>query len=186
MGKVNGRQRNAVVAESLMRLPSAASAMDGAIGRALGFCAEKMGSATFEQAIETLRQGPEHSSTRAYLHYSLGVQVAEALGALDENVKSVSTFSYDATAEDIALAEHDQPTLIHLIVWTERTTEALEALAAGFDRALLADYARLIDPRERAHLLDVHFITDDDVAKRKGIAALISSLYNPALNIWQR
>ncbi len=181
-----GQEKTAAIAGTPLRLPSAESAMEGVVGRALGFGAEKMGSATFEGALAVLQQGPENSAARGYLHYSLGVQVAEALGALDENLKSVSMFEYDATTEDITLAENDQPTPIHLIVWTERRTEALQALTAGFDRALLKDYARLIDPRRRTQLLDVHFITDNDVVRRIGVAALVSSLYNPALKIWER
>ncbi len=185
MKKTTGQEQTTVT-ESPLRLPDAASAMDGVVGKALAYCAEKMGYATFQDAIDALWNGPQNSASRAYLHYSIGQQVAEVLGVLDENVKSVSMFSYDATPEDVTLAENEQPALIHLIVWTERKTAALEALADAFDRNLLKDYVRIVDARERPSLLDVHFITDSDVARRSGVAALVSSLYNPALKIWER
>ena len=166
------------------RLPDASSSMEGAVARALDFCAKKMGLPTAEIALERMRQGD--SAAREYCHYSLAGQVAEALGALDENVKSVSMYGYDATQDDLAFAEGPRAPIIHLIVWATRRTGALHSLISALDGALAQEYASLVGPRRMAHLLDAQVITDEDVERRIGIAALLSSIYNPALPIWER
>lgn len=166
------------------QLPDASSAMEGALARALDFCAKKMGLPSVEVALERLRQGD--TPAREYCHYSLAVQVAEALGALDDNVKSVSMYGYDATPEDLTLTEGARTPIIHLIVWAVRRTEALHSVIAALDSALAHDYAGMVGPRRMAHLLDVQVITDADVERRVGVAALLTSLYNPALPVWER
>jgi hypothetical protein len=166
------------------RLPDASSAMEGALARALDSCAKKLGLPASELALELMRQGD--TTAREYCHYSLACQVAEALGALDENVKSVSMYGYDATPEDLALAEGSRAPMIHLIVWAVRRTGALHSVTSALDSALVRDYSGMVGPRRMAHLLDVQVITDDDVERRIGVAALLSSLYNPALPIWKR
>ena len=165
-------------------LPDASSAMEGALARALDFGAKKMGLAAPERALELMRQGD--TTAHEYCHYCLADQVAEALGALDQNVKSVSMYGYDATAEDLTLAEGAHAPMIHLIVWAARRTGALHSLISALDGALVRDYSEMVGPRRMAHLLDVQVITDDDVEQRIGVAALLSSLYNPALPIWKR
>jgi hypothetical protein len=166
------------------RLPDASSSMEGALARALDFCARKMGLPAAEIALECVRQGD--MAAREYCHYSLASQVAEALGALDENVKSVSMYGYDATPEDLSLAEGSRAPMIHLIVWAQRRTGALHSLVSALDDALTQEYASLVGPRRMAHLLDAQVITDEDVERRIGVAALLSSLYNPALPVWER
>jgi hypothetical protein len=166
------------------RLPDASSAIEGALARALDFCARKMGLPTAEIALEHLRQGDV--AAREYCHYSLAGQVAEAAGALDENVKSVAMYGYDATPEDLTLGEGTQAPMIHLIVWARRRTGALHSLISALDSTLAQEYASIVGPRRLAHLLDAQVITDEDVERRVGVAALLSSIYNPALPIWQR
>jgi len=173
-----------VDATPAFRLPDASSAMEGALARALDFCARKMGLPSIEVALEQLRHGD--TTAREYCHYSLAGQVSEALGALDENVKSVSMYGYDATPEDLTLAEGARAPIIHLIVWATRRTGALHSLISALDSALVRDYSGMVGPRRMAHLLDVQVITDEDVERRVGVAALLTSLYNPALPVWER
>jgi hypothetical protein len=187
MSKIHDLKRTDVVDVDVapsFRMPDAASAMEGALARALDFCAKKMGLPTAEIALEHVRQGDV--AAREYCHYSLARQVADALGALDENVKSVSMYGYDATPEDLTLAEGSRAPMIHLIVWAERRTGALHSLILALDSALVRDYAGLVGPRRMAHLLDVQVIMGEDVERRIGVAALLSSIYNPALPIWER
>jgi len=95
-------------------------------------------------------------------------------------------YGYDATPEDLTLAEGARAPIIHLIVWAVRRTGALHSLVSALDSALVRDYSGMVGPRRMAHLLDVQVITDEDVERRVGVAALLTSLYNPALPVWER
>jgi len=167
-----------------LRLPDADSTAEFVLTRALDFCAQKMGADSVQTAIDCLRQG--NSTACQYCHYSLAKQVAESLGALDENVKAVYILDYDATPEDICFGEATQPSLIHLIVWAERKTGALDSLVAALDRALAQRYGDLIGRHQLMHLLDVQVIDDADVKQRVGYGALLSSLHHRPIRLWER
>jgi len=62
----------------------------------------------------------------------------------------------------------------------------LNALVAALDRALIQDYAEMIGPRGLAHVLDVQVVDQSDVENRRGVAALLSSLYNRPVKLWER
>ena len=167
-----------------LRLPDADSTAEFALTRALDFCAQKMGADSVQTAIDCLRQG--NSTACQYCHYSLAKQVAESLGALDENVKAVYVVDYDATPEDLCFGEATPTSLIHLIVWAERKTSALDSLVAGLDLALAQKYADLTGQHQLAHLLDVQVIDDADVKQRVGYGALLSSLHHRPIRLWER
>jgi hypothetical protein len=44
----------------------------------------------------------------------------------------------------------------------------------------------MIGPRRLGHVLDVQVIDDEDVESRRGIAALLFSLYNRPIRLWER
>jgi hypothetical protein len=44
----------------------------------------------------------------------------------------------------------------------------------------------MIGPRRLGHVLDVQVIDDSDVESRRGIAALVHSLYNRPIVLWER
>jgi hypothetical protein len=48
------------------------------------------------------------------------------------------------------------------------------------------DYAVRIGPRQLKYLLDVQVIDAEDVEKRRGYAALLTSLYNRPIRVWER
>ena len=77
------------------QMPDADSTADNILNQALGFCAQKMRFDNTQIAIDHLRQGDRDAC--AYCHYSIAEQVSASLGALDENVKAVYMFEYDAT-----------------------------------------------------------------------------------------
>ena len=167
-----------------LRLPDADSTAEFALTRALDFCTQKMGADSVQTAIDCLRQG--NSTACQYCHYSLAKQVAESLGALDENVKAVYVVDYDATPEDTCFGEATPTSLIHLIVWAERKTSALDSLVAALDRALAQRYADLIGRHQLVYLLDVQVIDDADVKQRVGYGALLSSLHHRPIRLWER
>jgi hypothetical protein len=167
-----------------LHLPDAASTVQGALVKALDYCATRLHLASPQEGLERARHGDRRALE--YCHYRLAQQVAEALGALDDNVRSVSLYEFEATPEDRAFGEVPESLPIHLLVWVDRKTSALNSLVAALDRALVKDYAEMIGPRRLRHVLDVQVIDDSDVQSRQGIVALLYSLYNRPIQLWQR
>lgn len=165
-------------------LPDATSTAEDVLAKALEFAADKTGAMNIDALVEQLRQGDSLASQ--YANYGLARQVAEALGTLDENVRAVYVFQDGATPEDAVLGEQLLDMTVHMIVWVGRRTKALAALVQGLDRALIERYAELAGTPELAHLLDVQLVDDCAVQNRLGYAALLTSLHNKPILVWQR
>jgi hypothetical protein len=168
----------------LLRLPDAASTADIVLNQAMEYCAEKMGLKAAWLAIEQLKKG--ETTACSYCRYSTAKQMAQALGSLDENVRAVYLYNYDATPEDLCFGQAVHTSPIHLIVWVERKTSALESLVDALDHALAQSYAAMMDRDQLRHILDVQMVDDDDLENRTGYGALLSSFYNPPLKVWER
>jgi len=165
-------------------LPDAASTAEAVINAALEFCARKMRLESVQAVIEHLRR--QNANACNYCQYSIAKQVGDSLGALDQNVKEVYILDYDATPQDICFAEGKASMLIHLIVWAERKTNALNSLASALDSALAQSFARLLDQGQLEHVLDVQVVDDADVANRIGYGAMFSSLHQRPIQVWKR
>jgi hypothetical protein len=166
------------------RWPDATSTAELALDEGLTFCARKAGLQDAQEVIEHLRRGD--STVCHYCRYGLAKKLAESIGRLDDNVKAVYTVDYDATPEDRCFSREAQTSSIHLIVWAARKTDALTALVKALDRALVEAYADLIDAPELVHLLDVQVVDDADVEERVGYGALLSSIHNRPIQVWER
>ena len=168
-----------------MQPAEASVAAEDVLAQALSYCAGKMGLDGPQTVTERMRQGD--GVAYGYCLYSVAKQVAEAIGALDGNVRAVYSFDCDATPEDACMGEIVQGTpLVHLLVWTQRKTAALSALSAALDRALARAYADMLGMGRPAGLLDVQVVDDDDVGRRSGYGALLSSMYHRPVQVWQR
>ena len=165
------------------QLPSPDTIAAGALESGLNHAAEKMG-ADQEQVLERLRQGDRAACQR--YRYGLAKQVAEALGVLDEHIKAVYVMDYDATPRDVCFCEANTDPRIHLIVWTQRRTHALSALAAAIDRALVQRYRDVVSAPDLQNLLDVQVVDDSDVSRRSGYGAMLSSIHLQPLPLWVR
>jgi hypothetical protein len=167
-----------------LRLPDANSTAEAILAQTLEFSAQKLKLSSHQAVLEHLRQGD--GNAYKYCHYSMAKQVAESIGTLDENVRAVYVADYDATPEDLCFGQGGQPSPVHLIVWAKRKTSALDSLVEALNRALVQRYAELIGPSQLAHLLDVQVVNDADVDNRVGYGALLSSLRNRPIKVWER
>jgi hypothetical protein len=165
-------------------LPDAASTADIVLNQAMEFCAQKMGLGAAWLAVEQLKEGD--GAACSYCRYSMAKQMAGALGSLDEKIRAVYVYEYDATPEDVCFGKAVRTSPIHLIVWVERKTSALESLAEALDHALAVSYAALVGKSQLSHILDVQMVDDADVENRTGYGALLSSFQNQPLKIWGR
>jgi len=187
MSKVSTTQRTkqiGVDSGAPFQWPDATSTAQLVLDEALAFCARKADLQDAQMVVEQLREG--ESLVCHYCRYGLAKNVAESIGSLDDNVKAVYTVDYDATPEDRCFSSETQTSPIHLIVWAERKTDALNALVEALDRALVQVYSEMIEASQLAHLLDVQVVDDADVEARVGYGALLTSMYNRPIQVWER
>lgn len=165
-------------------LPDADSTAETVIHGALDFCAQKMGLDNAQMVLDHL--GERDKEACGYCQYSIAKQVGDSLGALDQNIKAVYILDFDAVPGDICFAEASTGMLIHLIVWSERKTSALDSLVAALDRALAHSYGKLLNMGKLEFVLDVQVVDDSDVENRVGYGAMLSSLHQRPIQVWKR
>ncbi len=154
------------------------------LSEALDFCAGKLGLKDSQAAVEHLRR--RSSDAYTYFQYGLAKSIAECLGEVDESVKAVFLYEEEATPDDLCFGEAKRTPLLHLIVWAEVRTAALQSLLTGLDRALVQMVAELLGCPKLLCVLDAQVIDDTDVENRTGYGALLSSLYHRPLEVWKR
>jgi hypothetical protein len=98
----------------------------------------------------------------------------------------VYMYQCDGTTEDLCFGRQAHCLPIHLIVHAERKTSALSSLSAALDRAVTHHYSELIGPSSLTGTLDVQVVDSAQIEMRRGTAALLTSLYNPPLQVWRR
>lgn len=162
----------------------AASAAEAALADALDFTAARLGVVNRQAVIGQLQA--RDAQAFQYVNYGLARQVAQTLGLMDETVRTVYLFDEDAMPEEFILGRQPLALSLHLIVWVERRTQALAALVQALDRSLVAACRAVLDSDALEHVLDVQLVDDGEVQKRVGYAALITSLHNRPIRIWQR
>ncbi len=145
-------------------------------------CVEHMGMASSETVVENLRQGDE--STCRFFRRGLGQETAKFLGLCDDDVKAV--YLYDHDVEAVHMDAEWSPHVVHLIVWAQPKTAALNSLVAVVNRALTCHYDDLVGDLLPIHLLDVQLVDDLEVKRRTGHASLLFLSRFQALEIWKR
>jgi hypothetical protein len=165
-------------------LPDGQRIAADAISRALEYCAQKLGLRDGQAALACLCEGER--AVYQYCAYSLARQAAQVVGSWDEHVRSVYMIDYDATSDDLCFACEGQSWPIHVIVWTECKTHALNALTSVLDHALTRRYRGLVGRRDLEHVLDVQVIDDADVENRMGYGAMLASIHQRPIQVWSR
>jgi hypothetical protein len=74
------------------------------------------------------------------------------------------------------------------LVQVAKPSAALEVLIVSLDKELTAKLRALPSTRfaERASVLDVNLLTEEDVRLGTGYAVMLSSVFAPPLKVWQR
>ena len=175
---------DALVKTPALHLPDASSTAAAILSQAMGYCAQKMGLKDTQAAIDRVKQGDTMAC--GYCHYSAAQQVADTLGMLDGNVQTAYVFEYDATPEDVSMGEAARIIPLHLLVWVKRKTDALSALVESLDRAMAQSLANMLGTSSDAHVLDVQVVDDSDVKNRTAYGALLSSLFQRPIKVWDR
>jgi len=188
MSKITAVERTKVsevqAGEAPFRFPDTNSTAEVVLNEGIAFCARKMRLNDPQEVVKRLQQSD--TSACQYCRYGLAKKVAECVGNLDDNTRSVYVLDYDATPHDLCFGQANQKSPIHLIVWAERKTDALTSLVAALDRALARRYADLISAPDLTRLLDVHVVDDVDVEECVGYGALLSSSHNRPIRVWKR
>ncbi len=164
-------------------VPDAGTAADAALQEGLAYCADRMRLTSVEAAIEQLHQG--NRPARSYFEYGLAKGLAEQLGGLDDEVQAAYIYDADATAEDVIFGQA-VPTLVHVIVYARRKTNALGSLLTALDRELVSSYAERMHCPDLMHLVDIQVVDDEEIANKIGYGALLTSLHHRPLPIWKR
>jgi hypothetical protein len=155
---------------------------------AIEVCAHRANFKGKEQVMEALRNGNCHIC--GHLRYALARRLAEYLGSVDDTIENVYTYEPEqATIVDEAIPSRPNLTPgFNLIVKVSRKSAALSSLVASVSSALAEVCRQLGCPTATAlcYELDVGVADDDDVQRRVGYGALISSLYVRPIEIWQR
>jgi hypothetical protein len=148
-------------------LPDVAAAAERVLTLALESCASRMGLEDAQAAARHVRQG----NVVACVHCcsSIAKQVAESLGASEQNIRAIYAPDYDVLFEDLCSDKSagDKST-VRLLVWTRRQTSSLDSLVTAWDRALAEACREKIGPYGQAPSLEVQVLEDTDVAKHFG------------------
>lgn len=164
-------------------LPDAASAAEDAMDKALAYASAKMGLSSTRRVIEQLRQG--NAIAVQYASYGLAVQIAQTLGTLDDTVQTAYLFEDFATPEDQVFGATTHMS-VNLIARVSRKTKAFESLAQALSRAVAVGYGDLMAADGPIHVLNIQAVDTADINGRIGFGALITSMHNQPMKVWQR
>ncbi len=120
--------------------------------------------------------------------YGLTLRIAQVLAATDRNVLGVYTYDVDMNPDAEIGGELPLDATARLLIHVSTPSAALQAFISALDRALLLSLKELPSPlfKERAFILDVNLITNQDIQQRIGFAKLLTSPFAPPLKVWQR
>ena len=120
--------------------------------------------------------------------YTISEHVSQILSDNDKNINEIHIYdpSTNPDSESGDYLPIDAP--IHMLIVVDTPSASLKALASSLDRALISSMKNLPAPlyKKLESMLDILFITPEDVENRTGYAALLTSIYAPSIKVWQR
>ena len=182
--KKQGKGHNGELAASLPRRLDPVSTVESVVTKALKTSANKMGLGDVKALIARMKEAD--SVAFNYYNYNIAKELGEILGFWDKNIRAVYAHDYDAATPEEACFENTSPfSLVHMIIWAERKTKALNALVEAIDRAMVQHHRHMLGHINLEHVLDVQVIDDEDVRNRTGYGALLQSIYQPPIQVWR-
>ena len=180
-----GNGYNEELATSLPRRLDPVSTVESVVTKALKTSANKMGLGDVKALIARMKEA--NSVAFNYYNYNIAKELGEVLGSWDKNIRAVYAHDYEGATPEEACFENASPfSLIHMIIWPERKTKALDALVETIDRAMVQHHRHMLGLIKLEHVLDVQVIDDEDARNRTGYAALLKSIYQPPIQVWRR
>lgn len=154
------------------------------LDHALAAAKEKIPVPERSASLEKLITLPAfHNSVK----YGIAQQVAGVLAENDKFVRAVYVYEPSMNPDIESGEELPQSPTVHLLILA-KSSAALQALVDSLDRSLAAALQELA-PRQfkqRASVLDVNLVTEQEVQQGTGYAVLLSSLYAPPIKLWPR
>lgn len=183
--KKQGKGHNEELATSLPRRLDPVSTVESVVTKALKTSANKMGLGDEKALIARMKEAD--SVAFNYYNYNIAKQLGEVLDSWDKNIRAVYAHDYEgATPEEACFENASSFSLIHVIIWAERKTKALDALVETIDRAMVQHHRHMLGLNNLEHVLDVQVIDDEDVRNRTGYGVLLKSIYQPPIQVWRR
>jgi hypothetical protein len=163
-----------------------ASAPGEMVVRALAFTEQKTRLHGHEAVVRALRQG--QTATHDYFRYGLAKEIGNYLGQAEASVRDVYLYEPESETGEVVNGKTSLTTSLELIVWVTGQKDLLLPVVETLDQELVAEYKRLLGPAVSAMpgLMTVDVINDQDVQKRVGSGALVSSLHTRPLKVWSR
>jgi coenzyme F420-reducing hydrogenase delta subunit/Pyruvate/2-oxoacid:ferredoxin oxidoreductase delta subunit len=154
------------------------------ISIALAFTEQKTHLRGREAVVRALQQG--HTAAHDYFRYGLAKEIGNCLGQAEASVKEV--YLYEPVTGEEVNGKTSLARSLELIVWVTGQKDLLPPLVETLDQELTEEYKTLLGLAVSAMpgLLTVDVIDDQDVQKRVGSGALISSLHTRPLKVWSR
>lgn len=183
LNRKQDKQNTGVLAASLPRRIDPVSTANSIVNTALTNSVDKMRLGNVQAFIDCIKKGDPMACS--YCHYNIAKELGRVLGLWDKDIKAVYAYGYDdnTTAEECH-EDISSSSLIHMIIWVGRKTNALKALIESIDRAMVQVHRRLLGFKDIEHVLDIQVIDDDDVKNRTGYAALLKSIYQTPVKVW--
>lgn len=154
------------------------------VTEALRASAARMGLDDTAALISCIRRGD--CTALSYYNHSIARQLADVLGSLSKDIRAIYAHDYEgATPEEAAFEDTPPVPSVHMIIWAQRKTRALDALVETMDRAIGQHHRHVLGLIGLEPVLDVKVVDDQDVKTRTGYAALLKSIYQPPIQIWQ-
>ena len=178
-----GERHNEALIVSTPHKLDPVSTVESVVAKALKTSANKIGLGDVKALISRMKGGDPLAFN--YYNYNIAKQLAEVLGSWDKDIRAVYAHDYEgATPEEICFEDASAFSLVHMIIWAERKTKALDALIETIDRVMVQHHRHILSLNKLEHVLDAQVIDDEDVRKRTGYAALLKSIYQPPIHVW--
>ncbi len=172
-------------AVSAPRLLDPVSTVEYIVTKALTSSAQKMGLGDTEALVTCLRNCD--CAAVSYYCHDVARELGEVLGAWSKNVRAVYACRCDDNTSGECCLGGNTATmdLIHMIIWAEKKSKALNALIDALDSAMVQEHRRLLGRHQLKQVLDAQVVDDEDVRNRTGYAVLLGSIHQPPIQVWR-